>query len=116
MNYTRALRLVAVFSACVMLLVAFGYARTPSAATTPFASPAFGAAWSPVDEPVASGAVQRAWVWGAGPSSAGIAEPYHDAPGGNRLVQYFCKARMERTDPPHPPVATSLLSPRLVTW
>lgn len=85
------------------------------AALVPFASPAFGAAWSPVDEPVSSGAVQRPYLWGAGPSSAGLSEPYRDAPGGMRLVQYFDKARMELTDPARGTVTTGLLSRELVT-
>lgn len=86
-----------------------------AAATVLFASPAFGAAWSPVDEPVASGAVQRSYLWGAGPSSAGLSEPYRDAPGGARLVQYFDKARMEMTDPARGTVTTGLLTRELVT-
>ncbi len=68
-----------------------------------------------MDEPVASGAVQRGWIWGAGPNSAGIAEAYRDAPGGTRLVQYFDKARMELTDPARGVVTTGLLTRELVT-
>ncbi|MCA1668362.1 MAG: lamin tail domain-containing protein [Thermomicrobia bacterium] len=86
-----------------------------AAAPVPFASPVFGAVWSPVDEPVASGAVQRPYLWGAGPSSAEIFEPYRDAPGGTRLVQYFDKARMELTDPASGTVTTGLLTRELVT-
>ncbi len=85
------------------------------AAPVPFASPAFGAAWSPVDEPVASGAVRRPYLWGEGPSGAGLSEPYRDAPGGTRLVQYFDKARMELTDPARGAVTTGLLTRELVT-
>ncbi|MDQ6832006.1 MAG: lamin tail domain-containing protein [Chloroflexota bacterium] len=91
------------------------FAPTRRAAPVVFASPAFGAAWSPVDEPVASGAVQRPYLWGAGPSSTGLSEPYHDAPGGMRLVQYFDKARMELTDPTRGTVTTGLLTRELVT-
>ncbi len=61
------------------------------------------------------GAVQRAWVWGAGPSSAGLTETYRDAPGGARLVQYFDKARMELTDATRATVTTGLLTRELVT-
>ncbi len=106
---------------CVALfgiaLVAFAplAATHRSAAAVLFASPAFGAAWSPVDEPVASGAVQRPFLWGAGPSSAGLSEPYRDAPGGARLVQYFDKARMEMTDPARGTVTTGLLTRELVS-
>ena len=93
----------------------FALVGPPIRAATIFAAPAFGAAWSPVDEPVASGAVQRGWVWGAGPNSAGITETYRDAPGGRRLVQYFDKARMELTDPARGVVTTGLLTRELVT-
>jgi hypothetical protein len=108
---------LSVIIAVVSLLAASPFVATgPSvAAAVPFAAPAFGAAWSPVDEPVASGAVQRGWVWGAGPNSAGIMEPYRDAPGGTRLVQYFDKARMELTDPARGVVTTGLLTRELVT-
>ncbi|MGI8854901.1 MAG: lamin tail domain-containing protein [Thermomicrobiales bacterium] len=106
----------------VAVAAAFLLAGLPFAATAPtvtaavtFAAPAFGAAWSPVDEPVASGALQRGWVWGAGPNSAGITEAYRDAPGGTRLVQYFDKARMELTDPARGVVTTGLLTRELVT-
>lgn len=96
---------------CAFLL----YVNMPSAATVPFAAPIFGAAWSPLDEPVTSGAVRRAFIWGAGPSSAGLSEPYREAPGGTRLVQYFDKARMELTDPATGAVTTGLLTRELVT-
>jgi hypothetical protein len=102
--------------ACLALVAAgvFAAAR-PAAAPVPFASPAFGAVWSPVDEPVLSGALQRPYLWGAGPSSAGLSEPYRDAPGGMRLVQYFDKARMELTDPARGTVTAGLLTRELVT-
>jgi len=105
------------FVCVVTLLVALFplTATRRSAAPVLFAAPAFGAAWSPVDEPVASGAVQRPYLWGAGPSSAGLSEPYRDAPGGARLVQYFDKARMELTDPARGVVTTGLLTRELVT-
>ena len=102
--------------ACLSLIAAGGFAAArPAAAPAPFASPAFGAVWSPVDEPVLSGALQRPYLWGAGPSSAGLSEPYRDAPGGMRLVQYFDKARMELTDPARGTVTTGLLTRELVT-
>ncbi|MHB8644544.1 MAG: lamin tail domain-containing protein [Thermomicrobiales bacterium] len=105
---------LAIVSIALLTLVPLVTARR-SAASVPFASPAFGAAWSPVDEPVASGALQRTYLWGAGPSSAGLPEPYRDAPGGTRLVQYFDKARMELTDPASGTVTTGLLTRELVT-
>ena len=107
---------VCVAIACIALVAIVPLAPARQvAALVPFASPAFGVAWSPVDEPVASGAVQRSYLWGAGPSSAGLSEPYRDAPGGMRLVQYFGKARMELTDPARGTVTTGLLTRELVT-
>jgi len=107
---------VCIAMACMALVVIVPLAPARRvAALVPFASPAFGAAWSPVDEPVASGAVQRPYLWGAGPSSAGLSESYRDAPDGMRLVQYFDKARMELTDPARGTVTTGLLTRELVT-
>ena len=54
--------------------------------------------WARVDEPVAAGLVERTWLWGA-PLGQLVYEPYNDAPGGWRRVQYFEKGRMEITDP-----------------
>jgi hypothetical protein len=96
----------------ISVLVALPHAHT---AAVTFAAPAFGAAWSPVDEPVSSGAVQRGWIWGAGPNTAALSEPYREGPGGVRLVQYFDKARMELTDPASGLVTTGLLTRELVT-
>lgn len=67
----------------------------PPAATEPgFVAPSFGTLWARTDRPVADGAVARSWVWGPGPGPART-EPYKEAPGGLRTVQYFDKARME---------------------
>lgn len=57
--------------------------------------------WRRTDDPVASGLVERSWLWGraVGPVEW---EPYREAPGGQRLVQYFEKGRMELTDPAAP--------------
>lgn len=107
--------LVAVATAALLARVPLALFGPSTAAAVSFAAPAFGAVWSPVDEPVASGAARRGWVWGAGPNSAGIAEAYRDAPGGTRLVQYFDKARMELTDPARGAVTTGLLTRELVT-
>jgi hypothetical protein len=106
---------VAVAVTFLLVIVPFAATALPVTAAVSFAAPAFGAAWSTVDEPVSSGAVQRGWVWGAGPNGTGIMEPYRDAPGGTRLVQYFDKARMELTDPARGVVTTGLLTRELVT-
>jgi hypothetical protein len=76
-------------------------APPPAQAAAPpitFADPVFGRVWQRTDGPVAAGTVTRSWVWGPGSWAAGR-EPYGEAPGGARLVQYFDKGRMEINDP-----------------
>ncbi|MDQ6693918.1 MAG: class F sortase [Chloroflexota bacterium] len=69
-------------------------------ASAPFADSAFEMVWTRNDQPVASKAIARSWTWGPAPMSAGM-EPYAEAPDGSgqRLVQYFDKARMEINNP-----------------
>ncbi|MDI3338977.1 MAG: hypothetical protein QJR03_12680 [Sphaerobacter sp.] len=75
----------------------------PSPATTPERAARVFAWWRDrTDRPVSDGLVQRSWVWGPEPNGAPRYEPYDDAPGGQRLVQYFDKGRMEVTDPAAP--------------
>jgi len=62
----------------------------------PFADPAFEATWARTDS-ITDGT--RSWIWGPAPFTNGIMEPYVQAPGGQRLVQYFDKSRMEITHP-----------------
>jgi hypothetical protein len=93
-------------------LLAIGLPGAASAQS--FASPAFQAWWAETDAPVASGAVRRAWIWGPAPLTPGQQEPYAEAPGGQRLVQYFDKGRMELTVPGGP-VTSGLLARELMT-
>ncbi len=64
-----------------------------------FADPAFARVWRRTDAPVRSGVASRSWVWGPEPRTGATMEPYREAPGGQRLVQYFDKSRMEMNDP-----------------
>lgn len=74
-----------------------------------FASPAFQAQWQ-ADEAVLPN------YWGPlALASDGLREPYVDAPGGQRIVQYFDKGRMEITVPSHGGVTSGLLAKELVT-
>ncbi len=63
-----------------------------------FADPAFRALWRRTDD-LAQG--RRSYLWGPLDRQTSVIarEPYADAPGGSRLVEYFDKTRMERTDP-----------------
>ncbi len=66
----------------------------PSATDPGFVAPSFETLWRRTDRPVAQGTIARSWVWGPIPGPART-EPYKEAPGGLRTVQYFDKARME---------------------
>lgn len=60
-----------------------------------FAAPAFATLWNRSDAAVASGKVSRTWLWGNPIPFGALMEPYAQAAGGSRLVQYFDKGRME---------------------
>ena len=106
-----------------LLLVALGSLALPAAAApaagTPVAPPAatlagplfapalappaqvteaFLRVWSRADWPVALKLATRSWTWGPRPLDMRN-EPFAQAPGGQRTVQYFDKARMEVTNP-----------------
>ncbi len=63
-----------------------------------FGDPAFRALWRRTDD-LAQG--RRSYLWGPLDRQTYVIarEPYAEAPGGSRLVEYFDKTRMERTDP-----------------
>ncbi len=54
--------------------------------------------WASDDAVVANGDQRRLFMWGSQVLSSG-SEPWAGAPGGNRTVWYFAKARMEITNP-----------------
>jgi hypothetical protein len=64
-----------------------------------FAEPAIRAVWEQADGPVAAGQSNRGWLWGPVDGWTQVRwEPYGEAPGARRLVQYFEKTRMEILD------------------
>ncbi len=77
------------------LLMSLTLALPAAAATPQFANPVFQATWARTDLPVAVGQVDRTWMWGSLPDTQPLQEPYAEAPGGKRTVQYFDKSRME---------------------
>jgi endonuclease YncB( thermonuclease family) len=82
------------------LAVLLAVVAWPSLATAaPTGHDAFLDTWARSDLPVAEGRVDRTWMWGPEPFTVPLREPYVDAPGGTRLVQYFDKSRMEITNP-----------------
>ena len=81
--------------------------------------PHFANTWQAADQPVASLATQRTWLWGPAAFAVGP-EPYVETQHGQRLVAYFDKARMEVTDPLADTsgpwyVTTGLLATELIT-
>jgi hypothetical protein len=91
---TRCFRLLLVLAFFLPLLVI----AQPVAASAP-TNEHFRRTWARTDEPVARGVVQRTWMWGPGPATGDLPELYREAPGGQRVVQYFDKSRMEITHP-----------------
>lgn len=63
------------------------------------ANASFARTWERPDRPVSAGLASRTWMWGPEAFSAALSEPYAEAPGGSRTVQYFDKSRMEITQP-----------------
>lgn len=94
-----------------------GVPRAVAATTDPAA---FASLWSRTDQPVAQQTVDRTWLWGPAPLGSPIYERYLDAPGQERLVQYYDKGRMEINDPSGDPsspwyVTSGLLTRELIT-
>lgn len=84
--------------AVLALILTLGAQIRPATAQASFADPAFQRVWERTDKAVADGKANRSWYWGPTPGFS-VQEPNKDAPGGQRLVQYFDKARMEINDP-----------------
>ncbi|MDQ2786212.1 MAG: hypothetical protein M3Y58_14560 [Chloroflexota bacterium] len=77
---------------CVMIAGMIGVSSSVDAAAD-FAAPVFRFQWESVE-------LNRPNFWGPlANASVGMQEPYAEAAGGTRLVQYFDKARMERAGP-----------------
>jgi hypothetical protein len=74
-------------------------ALIPTAQAYPvFAEPAFAQVWNRNDKPVADLAAARSWTWGP-EAFFSTYEPYAEGPGGQHLVSYFDKSRMEINNP-----------------
>lgn len=77
-----------------MVLPAFALFAEPAAAVEPGRAE-FQRTWQRTDFPVIEDEVNRTWIWGPEANTPVVREPYAEAPGGKRIVQYFDKARME---------------------
>src|SRR6478752_4093663 len=90
---------VALFALVILLLSLLPIKAGATPAQSDPAPPTFAVSdfenvWQQADGPVASGQAVRSWLWGPAPGLS-LNEPFAGAPGGQRLVQYFDKARME---------------------
>ena len=93
--FLMSLYLIAVCAALAAGTILFSGAQ---AQTSNFADPAFETLWNRTDGLVASGEVQRPWIWGPAPGEP-LQEPFTGLPGNKHLVQFFDKGRMEINDP-----------------
>ncbi|HYP21487.1 MAG TPA: hypothetical protein VEY08_15550 [Chloroflexia bacterium] len=74
------------------------HSNTVRAIPTNFADDAFKSTWTRTDELVDNGSVKRSYFWGPTPGFRAY-EQYAEGPGGQHLVQYFDKSRMEINNP-----------------
>jgi hypothetical protein len=92
--------------AWVILAFALALSVATSAQAAPYADPHFHETWDHFEHMTAN-------FWG--PAMGSHFEPYVDATGGQRLVQYFEKGRMEINDAALRDVSSGLLATELVT-
>jgi uncharacterized protein YkwD len=110
-QFRHARRLIGFTAAClialqILSLTAFGsgWRSQPSALAEAPGNPAFERTWARTDKPVSDLQVSRTWMWGPQANTGVLQEPYAEAPGGMREVQYFDKSRMEITTDTSVPV------------
>jgi hypothetical protein len=89
--------MASVFAAAVIGTLAAPL-MAPAQAAAAIADPAFTQVWNRTDLPVQRSIVNRSWMWGPEGFFATY-EPYMQGPGGQHLVQYFDKSRMEINNP-----------------
>lgn len=78
-------------------------------------APAFLSLVARHDEPVRTTQVGRTWLWGPQPLGT-VSEPYAEAPGGQRVVQYYDKARLEITQPGADPASGWYVTNGRLAW
>lgn len=93
----RASIMLVCFALALLPLIGFSPPQA-QAAPVSFADPAFEHVWMHCDKPVQDRMAVRSWMWGPQPIYTTY-EPYSEGPGGQHLVQYFDKSRMEINDP-----------------
>ncbi len=95
---TRRVHLTLLALVVATITFSFSPPLPPVHAQTAFADPAFERLWTRTDQLVTAGAVSRSYYWGPAPSYT-TSEDYAQGAGGQRLVQYFDKGRMEINNP-----------------
>jgi hypothetical protein len=83
----------------ILVVLLLGLLPVLPVAAQPVEHTAFERVWARSDMPVATLQTTRTWVWGPEARTPLLLEPYRESPGGQRLVQYFDKSRMEITNP-----------------
>src|SRR6478672_5357200 len=81
----------------------------PSADAGLSSNPAFSKVWERTDQLVSAHNVARTWFWGEAPFARTL-EPFAGGPGGQRLVEYYDKSRMEVTYPGANPLTSWYVS------
>jgi hypothetical protein len=87
-----------------------------SAAPAPAITPddAFDNVWRTTDAAVAGGVAGYSWFWGPTANDE-LSEPYRETPGGQRVVRYYDKSRMEITHPDGDPTSIWYVTNGLLT-
>lgn len=90
---------------------------TSIGATAQSLDPAMTALWERTDRPVANQEVNRSWLWGPQANHI-LYEPYTFAPleGGQRLVAYYDKSRMEINNPGGDPAEVWYVTNGRLVW
>jgi uncharacterized protein YkwD len=97
-------RLAALTIVLTLVLTVFGLTYTQGG--TAASNDAFWHVWERTDRPVAELRADRTWMWGPANRTTSLTEDYAESPGGQRLVKYFDKSRMEINDPDADPTNT----------
>ena len=92
------LRTILAFLTIFCTVPSLNATAAPGNAPANFADPAFQRTGSELTPLVHSGKVKRSWYWGPTPGETKM-ESYAQGAGGERMVQYFDKSRMEINDP-----------------
>ena len=99
MNAKNGVKVAATAALGLALLAPSVAPFTPSAqARSAFADPAMEVVWDRTDKPIEDRVAARSWMWGPDTFYSSY-EPYHQGPGGQHLVSYFDKSRMEINNP-----------------